>query len=110
MVVSVLFVLGMLLVPVSLWMVLVFAALYLFCLGFLLPDITALIMEPFEREQAGTASALLGAVQMMAGALAAALVSWLYDGTIAVMAAGMSGCALASVVLLWRERRQGPLR
>lgn len=109
-VVSVLFVLGMLLVPVSLWMVLVFAALYLFCLGFLLPDITALIMEPFEREQAGTASALLGAVQMMAGALAAALVSWLYDGTIAVMAAGMSGCALASVVLLWRERRQGPLR
>lgn len=48
------------LVPVSLWVVLVFSAAYLFCLGFLLPDITALIMEPFEREQAGSASALLG--------------------------------------------------
>jgi len=76
-----------------------------FCLGFLLPDITALIMEPFAREQAGSASALLGSVQMMAGAVAAALVSWGYDGTIAVMAIGMTVCALASMGLLWRERR-----
>ncbi|ABA89863.1 membrane protein, major facilitator superfamily [Syntrophotalea carbinolica DSM 2380] len=102
--VSALFVLGAILVPVPLWMVLVFAALYLFCLGFLLPDVTALIMEPFGREQAGSASALLGAVQMMAGALAAALVSWGYDGTVAVMAIGMPVCALGSVGLLWRER------
>jgi DHA1 family bicyclomycin/chloramphenicol resistance-like MFS transporter len=63
-------------------------------------------MEPFERDQAGSASALLGAVQMMAGALAAALVSWGYDGTIAVMAAGMAVCALASAALLWWARRR----
>jgi DHA1 family bicyclomycin/chloramphenicol resistance-like MFS transporter len=104
--VSGLFVLGLALVPVSLWMVLAFAAAYLFCLGFLLPDVTALIMAPFGREQAGSASALLGAVQMLAGALAAALVSWRYDGTVAVMATGMPLCALASALLLWRERRQ----
>jgi DHA1 family bicyclomycin/chloramphenicol resistance-like MFS transporter len=104
--VSALFVLGLLLGPVALWTVLAFAALYLFCLGFLLPDVTALIMEPFERDQAGSASALLGAVQMMAGALAAALVSWGYDGTIAVMAAGMAVCALASAALLWWGRRR----
>lgn len=102
---SALFVLGATLVPVSLWMVLTFSALYLFCLGFLLPDITALIMEPFDRERAGSASALLGSVQMLAGAVAAALVSWGYDGTIAVMAIGMPVCALASVGLLWGERR-----
>ena len=42
---------------------------------------------------------------MMAGAVAAALVSWGYDGTIAVMAIGMPVCALASMGLLWRERR-----
>jgi DHA1 family bicyclomycin/chloramphenicol resistance-like MFS transporter len=104
--ISGLFVLGLALVPVSLWMVLAFAAAYLFCLGFLLPDVTALIMAPFGREQAGSASALLGAVQMLAGALAAALVSWRYDGTVAVMATGMPLCALASALLLWRERRQ----
>ena len=73
----------------------------------MLPDITALIMHPFEREQAGSASALLGSVQMLAGAVAATLVSWGYDGTIAVMAIGMPVCALASVGLLWRERRMG---
>jgi DHA1 family bicyclomycin/chloramphenicol resistance-like MFS transporter len=104
--VSALFVVGLLLGPVALWTVLAFAALYLFCLGFLLPDVTALIMEPFERDQAGSASALLGALQMMAGALAAALVSWGYDGTIAVMAAGMAVCALASAALLWWGRRR----
>lgn len=102
---SALFVLGVTLVPVSLWMVLTFSALYLFCLGFLLPDITALIMEPFDRERAGSASALLGSVQMLAGAVAAALVSWGYDATIAVMAIGMPVCALASAGLLWGERR-----
>jgi DHA1 family bicyclomycin/chloramphenicol resistance-like MFS transporter len=62
-------------------------------------------MAPFGREQAGSASALLGALQMLAGALAAALVSWQYDGTVAVMATGMPLCALASALLLWRERR-----
>jgi DHA1 family bicyclomycin/chloramphenicol resistance-like MFS transporter len=43
---------------------------------------------------------------MLAGALAAALVSWRYDGTVAVMATGMPLCALASALLLWCERRQ----
>ena len=103
---SSLFVLGFALMPVSLWMVLAFSASYLFCLGFLLPDITALIMEPFDRERAGGASALLGSVQMLAGAIAAALVSWGYDGTLGVMAVGMPLCALASTALLWRERRR----
>lgn len=101
---SALFVLAVSFGSASFWMVLTFAAVYMFCLGFLLPDITALIMAPFGREKAGSASALLGAFQMMAGALAAALVSWGYDGTVAVMAVGMPLCALGSVVLLWRER------
>jgi DHA1 family bicyclomycin/chloramphenicol resistance-like MFS transporter len=102
--VSILFVLTAALAPVSLWMVLAFAASYMFCLGFLLPDITALIMEPFAREQAGSASALLGSLQMAASAVAAGLVSWGYNGTIAVMAIGMPLCALAGMGMLWGER------
>lgn len=103
---SALFVLGIIVFPASLWMVLAYAVLYMFCLGFLLPDMTALIMAPFGREQAGSASALLGSLQMVAGAVAAALVSWAYDGTIAVMSVGMPVCAVGSVILLWRERLQ----
>lgn len=106
---SALFVLGVTLFPVSIWMVWAFAAVYMFCLGFLLPDIAAVIMAPFGREKAGSASALLGAFQMMAGALAAALVSWGYDGTVAVMVIGMPMCALGSVMLLWRERYLGTM-
>ena len=64
---SALFVLAVIFTPVFLWMVLVFAAMYMFCLGFLLPDMTAMIMAPFGRENAGCASAMLGAFQMMAG-------------------------------------------
>jgi len=101
---SALFVVGLALVPVSFWLVLAFVVLYMFCLGFLLPDVTALIMAPFGREKAGSASALLGSFQMVAGALAAAMVSWAYDGTVAVMAVGLPVCAAGSVVLLWRER------
>jgi len=101
---SALFVVGLALVPVSFWLVLAFVVLYMFCLGFLLPDVTALIMAPFGREKAGSASALLGSFQMVAGALAAAMVSWAYDGTVAVMAVGLPVCAAGSVILLWRER------
>jgi len=105
---GVLFVAGAIFGSVPLWAVFAFAAVYMFCLGFLLPDITALIMEPFGKEQAGSASALFGAVQMLAGALAAALVSWGYNGTVSVMTIGMPSCSLCSVVLLrgdWIRRR-----
>ena len=107
---SALFVLAVIFTPVFLWMVLVFAAMYMFCLGFLLPDMTAMIMAPFGRENAGCASAMLGAFQMMAGALAATLLSWGYDGTVDVIAVGMPLCALASVILLLRERCLGSRR
>jgi len=112
---SVLFVLAVTLAPVSIWVVLAFAAVYMFCLGFLLPDIAAVIMAPFGKEKAGSASALSGALQMMAGAIASASVSWGYDGTVTVMVVGMPLCALGSLMLLRRERwlgrsASGPIR
>ncbi len=53
---------------------------YLVCLGFLSPNTTAIAMEPFTRN-AGTASALMGSMQMAAGALGSAVVSALHTGT-----------------------------
>lgn len=54
--------------------------IYLFWLGFLSPNTTALALEPFHRN-AGTASAMLGSMQMVFGASASALISFFHDGT-----------------------------
>lgn len=54
--------------------------IYLFWLGFLNPNTTALALESFKKN-AGTASAMLGSLQMVFGASASALVSIFHDGT-----------------------------
>ncbi|MGE5499714.1 MAG: multidrug effflux MFS transporter [Syntrophothermus sp.] len=62
--------------------------IYLFWLGFLNPNTTALALEPF-RMNAGTASAMLGSLQMLFGASASALVSLFHNGTPLPMAVFM---------------------
>jgi DHA1 family bicyclomycin/chloramphenicol resistance-like MFS transporter len=79
--------------------------LYLSCQGFSFPNSAALSMAPFSKE-AGSASALMGAIQMGLGSLAAALVGLLKATTSVPMAAVMASCtALALVVLLVGESR-----
>jgi MFS transporter, DHA1 family, multidrug resistance protein len=79
--------------------------LYLSCQGFSFPNSAALSLAPFSKE-AGSASALMGAIQMGLGSLAAALVGVLKATTSVPMAAVMAGCAaLALVVLLVGEAR-----
>jgi MFS transporter, DHA1 family, multidrug resistance protein len=53
---------------------------YLFCLGFVMPNATALILQPFPAN-AGSAAALSGGISMLVGTTASALVSYLYDGS-----------------------------
>ena len=71
---------------------------FLVCLGFLSPNTTALAMEPFAKH-AGTASALMGSIQMAAGALGSALVSYFHNGTALPMAVLLFASALVSLVL-----------
>ncbi len=78
--------------------VIAFLFSYLVCLGFLSPNTTALAIEPFARN-AGTASALMGSLQMGAGALSSALVSRFHDGTALPMASLLLASALLSLVL-----------
>jgi DHA1 family bicyclomycin/chloramphenicol resistance-like MFS transporter len=73
--------------------------LFLSCQGFTFPNSAALSLAPFKKE-AGSASALMGAMQMGFGALASALVGLINDGTILPMTAVMAGCALISWVIL----------
>lgn len=55
-------------------------AFFLFCTGFLLPNATALLLQPFSKN-AGSAAALSGCMSMLLGTIASALVSYMYNGT-----------------------------
>jgi DHA1 family bicyclomycin/chloramphenicol resistance-like MFS transporter len=71
--------------------------------GFVFPNASALAIEPFTRN-AGSASALLGSLQMTSGAVASALVSYFHNGTALPMAGVMTVCGLLSFATLLTGR------
>jgi DHA1 family bicyclomycin/chloramphenicol resistance-like MFS transporter len=73
--------------------------IYVSTLGFLLPNTTALSLVPFKKN-AGSASALLGALTYITASLTAAIVSAADNGTAMPMAATMFICALVSLLIL----------
>ncbi len=79
-------------------LVLVLMAFYWFFLGFIPSNTGALALYPFS-ENIGRASALMGSIIMLAGALASALASYLHDGTSHPMLFVMSACAFISLAL-----------
>lgn len=80
------------------WMIaLIF--LFLGSQGFVFPNTSALALSPFNK-LAGSASALLGSLQMACGALTSGLVSYFHNGTTIPMAAVMAGCACLSMFIL----------
>ena len=78
--------------------------LFLCCQGFIFPNASALSLAAFGHN-AGSASALMGAIQMGVGAGASALVSLFQNDTTLPMAGVMAGCSIAafSVFLLGRK-------
>jgi DHA1 family bicyclomycin/chloramphenicol resistance-like MFS transporter len=79
--------------------------LFLSCQGFSFPNSAALSMAPFTRE-AGSASALMGALQMGLGSLASAAVGLLNAQTPVPMAAVMAICTLLGLVILMLGKRR----
>lgn len=79
--------------------------LFLSCQGFIFPNSAALAMVPFTR-QAGTASALLGALQMVCGAVASSLVGLLFTGTALPMVAIMLFFSALGLATLWTGNRR----
>ncbi|MES2131468.1 MAG: multidrug effflux MFS transporter [Bacteroidota bacterium] len=73
--------------------------LFLSCQGFNFPNSAALSMEPFEKE-AGSASALMGAIQMGLGALAAAMVGLLNATSAMPMTGVMAVCSISALIIL----------
>ncbi len=72
--------------------------------GFAFPNSSALSLAPFTKN-AGTASALMGAVQLGIGAISTALVSILNNNTAMPMAAVMCACAISSFTVLLTGRK-----
>jgi len=64
-----------------------------------------LSLAPFTKE-AGSASALMGALQMGFGALASALVGLINNGTTLPMTGVMAGCAFLGLIILGLGRRR----
>ena len=80
------------------------AFVFLSTQGFAFPNTSALSIAPFSKN-AGTASALMGALQLGVGAFTTAIVSLLNDNTDLPMTAVMCGCALISLVILFSGRK-----
>jgi DHA1 family bicyclomycin/chloramphenicol resistance-like MFS transporter len=81
-----------------------FIFLFLCCQGCVFPNSSALSLAPFSRN-AGTASALMGGIQMCSGALTSATVGWLSNQTAVPMAGVMAGCAVTALCILLLGRR-----
>jgi DHA1 family bicyclomycin/chloramphenicol resistance-like MFS transporter len=77
---------------------------FLCCQGFIFPNSSALSLAPFA-QNAGSASALMGAIQMGMGTLASAVVSFLANGTTLPMTGIMACCALSSLSILLIGRK-----
>ncbi|MBC7627851.1 multidrug effflux MFS transporter [Ferruginibacter sp.] len=79
--------------------------LYLSCQGFNFPNASALSMAPFSKH-AGSASALMGAIQMGFGALSSAVVGLFNPHSAMPMTGVMAACVLLSwIILFFREKK-----
>ncbi|MDR6562748.1 MULTISPECIES: multidrug effflux MFS transporter [unclassified Arcicella] len=78
--------------------------LFLSCIGFANPNMAALSLAPFSKN-AGTASALMGAIQMGMGSLISVVISMFDEPSTLPMIAAMAGSAsIANIVYLVGKR------
>lgn len=77
---------------------------FLACQGFIFPNTSALSMAPFH-QNAGIASALMGGIQMIIGALSSIAVSALSNDTAMPMTGMMAFCSFCSMCILFMGSR-----
>src|SRR5690606_34174535 len=84
---------------INLYILVALIFLFLGSQGFVFPNTSALALGPFSK-LAGSASALLGSLQMACGAVSSGMVSYFHNGTSIPMAAVMAGCASLAMLIL----------
>ena len=104
-VIGILLLIGTALNLLNLYSTIILISLFLSCQGFAFPNSSALSMAPFTKN-AGTASALMGAMQMAFGALAATIIGVSNPASALPLALLMASCAfIALLILLLGSRR-----
>lgn len=93
----------------SLIALLILIFIYLSCQGFVFPNASALALNPFS-QLAGSASALLGSLQMTIGAFASFLTSILHDNTVRPMIMVMALCSIVAATLLLLLAKKTPIQ
>ncbi len=88
----------------NLYSILLLSFLFISCQGFSQPNTSALALSPFSKN-AGSASALLGALQMGFGALSSALVSILGNGSNAMTGVMLACAAIGFAIIQFSKRR-----
>lgn len=71
---------------------------FIFCQGFIMPNASAFAMAPFEKN-AGSASALLGFLQMVIGATSSALMGIFQEGALLAMTIIMTSSTLIAFII-----------
>jgi DHA1 family bicyclomycin/chloramphenicol resistance-like MFS transporter len=71
---------------------------FIFCQGFIFPNASAFAMAPFEKN-AGSASALLGFLQMIVGAASSALMGIFQEGSLIAMTIIMTSSTITGYVI-----------
>lgn len=94
---------------INLYVVVAFICLYLSMLGLVFPNTSALTLEPFTRN-AGTASALMGAVQLGCGALIAGIVNLVPNNHGLTMFTIMLLCSVLSLLIYQYGRTRKLIR
>jgi len=88
----------------DLFITIFFIFIFLCCQGFVFPNASALSLAAFGHN-AGSASALLGAIQMCIGAGTSALISLLQNNTPLPMTGVMACCAIAALIVFSLGRK-----
>ncbi len=89
----------------NLYSTIAFIGLFLGCLGFINPNASALSLAPFEKN-AGSASALMGSLQMGLGALASAAISMFAADVVWPMPAVMTIASIIALLCLFVGGKQ----
>ena len=78
---------------------------FIFCQGFIFPNASAFAMAPFEKN-AGSASAMLGFLQMMTGAASSVMMGIFQEGSLMAMAMIMtSSTVIGFIIFILGERK-----
>lgn len=83
----------------NLLLVIVMIFLYISCLGFIFPNSVTLCLAPFSK-LSGSASALMGSIQMTLGALTASIVGLFAPKSAIPMSGTMAFCAIIGLLVL----------